>query len=155
MSSAEAAEPTQTYEQAREELADVVRRLEAGGLTLEESLALWERGEELAKLCQHWLDRARERLAAAAPHAQAGEGPPAPATVSSSFPEADPLTATITPPSSRDRTVSPLVVVARAQDCPPTSTVPFSSAPSRTAARGSARPSSLTTKPANSSEGVT
>jgi len=61
------AEPTTTYEQAREELADVVRRLEAGGLTLEESLALWERGEELAKLCQHWLDRARERLAAAAP----------------------------------------------------------------------------------------
>jgi exodeoxyribonuclease VII small subunit len=61
------AEPTQTYEQAREELADVVRRLEAGGLTLEESLGLWERGEQLAELCQHWLDRARERLAAAAP----------------------------------------------------------------------------------------
>jgi exodeoxyribonuclease VII small subunit len=58
-------EPTQTYEQAREELADVVRRLEAGGLTLEESLALWERGEQLAELCRHWLDRARERLAAA------------------------------------------------------------------------------------------
>ena len=78
MSTTENAEPTTTYEQAREELADVVRRLEAGGLTLEESLvaylrdqqlllALWERGEELAKLCQHWLDRARERLAAAAP----------------------------------------------------------------------------------------
>ena len=63
----EAAEPTQTYEQAREELADVVRRLETGGLTLEESLALWERGEALAEVCQHWLDRARERLAAAAP----------------------------------------------------------------------------------------
>ncbi|PRY50943.1 exodeoxyribonuclease VII small subunit [Geodermatophilus tzadiensis] len=60
-------QPTQTYEQAREELAEVVRRLEAGGLTLEESLALWERGEELARLCQHWLDRARERLAAATP----------------------------------------------------------------------------------------
>jgi exodeoxyribonuclease VII small subunit len=58
-------EPTQTYEQARDELADVVRRLEAGGLTLEESLALWERGEQLAELCRHWLDRARERLAAA------------------------------------------------------------------------------------------
>lgn len=58
-------QPAQTYEQAREELADVVRRLEAGGLTLEESLALWERGEQLAQLCQHWLDRARERLAAA------------------------------------------------------------------------------------------
>ena len=60
-------QPTQTYEQAREELAEVVRRLEAGGLTLEESLALWERGEDLARLCQHWLDRARERLAAATP----------------------------------------------------------------------------------------
>ncbi|SNS50453.1 Exodeoxyribonuclease VII small subunit [Geodermatophilus saharensis] len=62
-----AEQPTQTYEQAREELADVVRRLEAGGLTLEESLALWERGEQLAELCRHWLDRARERLAAATP----------------------------------------------------------------------------------------
>ncbi|MGY1689539.1 exodeoxyribonuclease VII small subunit [Geodermatophilus sp. SYSU D01105] len=60
-------EPTTTYEQAREELADVVRRLEAGGLTLEESLSLWERGEQLAELCQHWLDRARERLSAATP----------------------------------------------------------------------------------------
>ena len=61
------AEPTTTYEQARDELAEVVRRLEAGGLTLEESLALWERGEELAGICQHWLDAARERLAASAP----------------------------------------------------------------------------------------
>ena len=59
--------PTQSYEQARDELADVVRRLEGGGLTLEESLALWERGEELAGVCQHWLDAARERLAQAAP----------------------------------------------------------------------------------------
>jgi exodeoxyribonuclease VII small subunit len=65
-------QPTQTYEQAREELADVVRRLEAGGLTLEESLTLWARGEQLAQLCQHWLDRARERLAAAAPGDQEG-----------------------------------------------------------------------------------
>jgi exodeoxyribonuclease VII small subunit len=63
----EDSQPTTTYEQAREELAEVVRRLETGGLTLEESLALWERGEQLAELCQHWLDRARERLAAAAP----------------------------------------------------------------------------------------
>ncbi|MCO7219612.1 exodeoxyribonuclease VII small subunit [Klenkia sp. PcliD-1-E] len=59
--------PTQSYEQAREELADVVRKLEGGGLTLEESLALWERGEELAGVCQHWLDEARERLQRAAP----------------------------------------------------------------------------------------
>ena len=63
----EGTQPTTTYEQAREELAEVVRRLEAGGLTLEESLTLWERGEALAELCQHWLDRAREWLAAAAP----------------------------------------------------------------------------------------
>jgi exodeoxyribonuclease VII small subunit len=55
------------YEQARDELVDVVRRLEAGGATLEESLALWERGERLADICQRWLDGARSRLAAADP----------------------------------------------------------------------------------------
>lgn len=54
-----------SYEQARDELAEVVQRLEAGGTTLEESLALWERGEVLADICQTWLDGARERLAAA------------------------------------------------------------------------------------------
>ena len=54
-----------TYEQARDELADVVRRLEAGGATLEESLTLWERGEELARVCQGWLDGAKTRLDAA------------------------------------------------------------------------------------------
>jgi len=53
------------YEQARDELIDVVRRLETGGTTLEESLALWERGEELAKVCRRWLDGARARLDAA------------------------------------------------------------------------------------------
>ena len=50
------------YEAAREELIEVVRRLEAGGITLEESLALWERGELLATTCQDWLDGARQRL---------------------------------------------------------------------------------------------
>ena len=54
-----------TYEAARDELAEVVRKLEAGGATLEESLALWERGEELAKVCQGWLDGAKARLDAA------------------------------------------------------------------------------------------
>ena len=54
-----------SYEAARDELAEVVRRLEAGGTTLEESLALWERGEELAKVCQGWLDGAKQRLDAA------------------------------------------------------------------------------------------
>ncbi len=51
-----------TYEQAREELVTVVQRLEAGGETLEGSLALWERGEALATRCQEWLDGARRRL---------------------------------------------------------------------------------------------
>ncbi|MHB1613251.1 MAG: exodeoxyribonuclease VII small subunit [Actinomycetes bacterium] len=51
-----------TYEQARDQLTEVVHRLEAGGVSLEESLALWERGEELADACQQWLDGARARL---------------------------------------------------------------------------------------------
>ena len=51
-----------SYESAREELIEVVRTLETGGTTLEESLALWERGELLAKTCQEWLDGARKRL---------------------------------------------------------------------------------------------
>jgi exodeoxyribonuclease VII small subunit len=56
-----------SYEQARAELAGVVERLEAGGATLEESLALWERGEKLAATCQRWLDDARAKLDAARP----------------------------------------------------------------------------------------
>ncbi|MDT7571973.1 MAG: exodeoxyribonuclease small subunit [Actinomycetota bacterium] len=62
-----------SYEAARDELADVVRRLEAGGTTLEESLALWERGEELARTCQQWLDGAKARLDAALGREPAGE----------------------------------------------------------------------------------
>lgn len=54
-----------SYEQARAELTSVVERLEAGGATLEESLALWERGEQLTGICQAWLDGARARLDAA------------------------------------------------------------------------------------------
>jgi exodeoxyribonuclease VII small subunit len=54
-----------TYEQARDELADVVRGLEAGGLTLEDSLVLWERGQKLADRCQSLLDDAQQRLDAA------------------------------------------------------------------------------------------
>ena len=53
------------YEQARDELVGTVQRLEAGGLALEESLALWERGEALATHCQAKLDGARARLDAA------------------------------------------------------------------------------------------
>ncbi|MFJ6618249.1 exodeoxyribonuclease VII small subunit [Kitasatospora sp. NPDC091335] len=53
------------YEHARDALLEVVRQLETGGTSLEESLALWERGEQLAKVCQRWLDGARARLDAA------------------------------------------------------------------------------------------
>jgi exodeoxyribonuclease VII small subunit len=50
------------YEAARDELAEVVRALEAGGLSLDDSLALWERGEQLADICRRWLDGASQRL---------------------------------------------------------------------------------------------
>ncbi|TVT57611.1 exodeoxyribonuclease VII small subunit [Amycolatopsis rhizosphaerae] len=53
------------YEQARDQLVEVVRELEAGGLSLEQSLALWEKGEHLAKICEHHLEGARERIEAA------------------------------------------------------------------------------------------
>jgi len=50
------------YEQARDALVEVVRQLEAGSATLEQSLALWERGEALARHCETWLAGARQRL---------------------------------------------------------------------------------------------
>jgi len=59
-------QPKLSYEQARDELVAIVNKLETGGTTLEESLALWERGEELATLCEQYLDNARSRLDAAA-----------------------------------------------------------------------------------------
>lgn len=61
------------YESARDELIDVVRRLEAGGTRLEDALHLWERGEALANRCQQWLDGAKATLdAAVARRADAG-----------------------------------------------------------------------------------
>jgi len=56
---------TLSYEQARDELVLIVQRLESGGAPLEESLALWERGEELAAICQAWLDGAKAKVDAA------------------------------------------------------------------------------------------
>lgn len=66
-----------SYEQARDELASVVRRLETGGLTLEQSLDLWERGEKLAAICAEWLDGARARLTAAMAAREAEAAPAA------------------------------------------------------------------------------
>ena len=61
------------YEQARDQLVDLVKRLEAGGLTLEQSLDLWEQGERLATVCEEWLEGARARLAATASKQTAGD----------------------------------------------------------------------------------
>lgn len=84
---AAAATGTLGYEQARDELIEVVRRLEAGGTTLEESLALWERGEELAKVCgagwkvpapgwtRPWPARRRTTRAERAPAGSFRQGP--------------------------------------------------------------------------------
>ena len=61
------------YEQAREELVATVSKLEAGGTALEESLALWERGEALANRCEQWLDGTRDRLDAARARRESAE----------------------------------------------------------------------------------
>ena len=60
-----AKDPGTGYEAARDELASIVARLEAGGISLEESVALWERGEELAKTCSELLESARQAVAEA------------------------------------------------------------------------------------------
>jgi exodeoxyribonuclease VII small subunit len=54
-----------SYEEARDQLVEIVRKLEAGSVPLSESMALWERGEELAKVCQTWLDGAKAKIEAA------------------------------------------------------------------------------------------
>jgi len=64
-----------SYEQAREELVAVVQRLESGGAPLAESLALWERGEKLAAICQQWLDGARAKVEAARAAAESAGSP--------------------------------------------------------------------------------
>jgi exodeoxyribonuclease VII small subunit len=69
----------QSYEQARDELMSVVKRLESGGLSLQQSLDLWERGEKLAAICSEWLDGARARLTTAmAARDTAGQDPEEP-----------------------------------------------------------------------------
>lgn len=67
-----------SYEQARDELASVVKRLEAGGLTLEQSLELWERGERLAAVCSELLEGARARLSGAMAEQPGDQDPDAP-----------------------------------------------------------------------------
>ena len=53
-----------SYEQTRAELDEVVRALESGNVSLSEAMALWERGEQLADICQEWLDGAKARVTA-------------------------------------------------------------------------------------------
>lgn len=66
-------DPEIGYEQARDELVEVVRRLESGGTSLAETMTLWERGEKLAAICQTWLDGARRRIEEA--RAASADGP--------------------------------------------------------------------------------
>jgi exodeoxyribonuclease VII small subunit len=73
-----AADRPPAYEQARDELIELVKRLEAGGLTLEQSLQLWERGEQLARICEDWLEGARARMATELRHAEDERAPDAP-----------------------------------------------------------------------------
>ena len=86
-----------SYEQARDQLTEVVKRLEAGGLTLEQSLEEWERGERLAAICADWLEGARARIASAMAQragdaggqgAEAGQGSAAPSRGQASEPSA-------------------------------------------------------------------
>lgn len=56
---------TPSYEEARDELVEIVRKLESGSVPLSESMALWERGEALATICQTWLDGAKAKIDAA------------------------------------------------------------------------------------------
>jgi len=78
-SAAEADGARVPYETARDQLTELVKRLEAGGLTLEQSLELWERGERLAAICEEWLEGARAKLAAAmAQRSDGGAAPGAP-----------------------------------------------------------------------------
>ena len=63
-------EPELGYEQARDELGEVIRKLEGGSVPLSESMALWERGEKLAAICQLWLDGAKARIDSARKEAE-------------------------------------------------------------------------------------
>ncbi len=65
-----------SYEAARDELIQIVKKLEAGGATLAESMQLWERGEKLAEVCQKWLDGARARIDQARQQDQQGQNQP-------------------------------------------------------------------------------
>ena len=67
------ADETLTYEAARDELIEVVRKLESGGVSLADSMALWQRGEKLADICQGFLDGAKEQVAKQRDAADAAE----------------------------------------------------------------------------------
>ncbi len=58
---------TPSYEQARDQLIEIVRQLESGDVPLSESMALWEKGEQLAAICTQWLEGARATIEAARP----------------------------------------------------------------------------------------
>ena len=67
--------PELSYEAARDQLIEIVRQLESGSVPLSESMALWEKAEQLAAVCQEWLDGAKAKIEAARPSpGRAGDG---------------------------------------------------------------------------------
>lgn len=76
-----------SYEQTRAELADVVQRLESGGVPLAESMKLWQRGEQLATICQGWLDGARATIEQARQSQDEGAQPPAQTSAGATAPD--------------------------------------------------------------------
>lgn len=65
--------PKLSYEEARDQLVEVVRQLESGSVPLSAAMELWERGERLARICQEWLDGAKAKLDAS--RTNPAEGP--------------------------------------------------------------------------------
>ncbi len=66
-------QPELGYEEARDQLVEVIRTLESGSVPLSESMALWERGEKLAAICQQWLEGAKAKIDAARAAEEAAE----------------------------------------------------------------------------------
>jgi exodeoxyribonuclease VII small subunit len=64
-----------SYEEARGQLSEIVRQLESGGASLNDSMKLWERGEELAAICQRWLDGAKAKVQASRAAAEGRDQP--------------------------------------------------------------------------------
>lgn len=92
-------QPEIGYEEARQQLAEVVNKLESGGVPLAESMQLWEQGEKLAAICQQWLDGAKAKVEAGRQTAHEGQTPQSNRPAQSAAPHA---AATVREPAEED-----------------------------------------------------